>query len=224
MLLQMIRRLRKDLTNHGERVDIDLSAGICDFESLDMYQRSHYRRYEFACSLLAPDMLVGDFASGTGYGTAMMSQVARHAYGCDMDPSAIKAAKKRYRSLDNLTFVQGDMLCLRALPSLDVVVSFETIEHFPEEVLPTLFGVFRRALVPAGRLILSTPYMQERSPQALKMGFHLTFEIDENRIQQWLSRSGFVVEAIRYQNYETHSIADRLDKKDFLVCISRKKQ
>jgi len=40
-----LRVLGKDLTNDGERVDINLSQEDISFESLDMYQKSHYMRY-----------------------------------------------------------------------------------------------------------------------------------------------------------------------------------
>ena len=42
--------------------------------------------------------------------------------------------------------------------------------------------------------------MQEKSEDALKLGFHLTFYIDEQKITEWLSKAGFRVETIKYQN------------------------
>src|SRR6266576_4652186 len=80
-----LRALGRDLTNSGERVDIHYNGNV-NFKNLDMYQKSHYKRYEFACGLFDRDMLVGDMACGTGYGTVMISEVARHAYGFDISP------------------------------------------------------------------------------------------------------------------------------------------
>ena len=104
----------------------------------------------------------------------------------------------------------------------DNIISFETIEHLKEEDIPDLFKAFSRALKPGGILIFSTPYMQERSPEAISMGFHLTFDIGENTIKSWLTANSLQAEIIKYQNYEQHTIEDNLLKKDFIICVARK--
>ena len=64
--------------------------------------------------------------------------------------------------------------------------------------------------------------MQEQSEVAVKMGFHLTFYIDEEKIEKWLKSAGFSVETINYQNYATHDITADLEQKDFIICIAKK--
>lgn len=212
----------KDFTDDGERVDIDLSpkARRRDFESFDIYEKSHFKRYEFALSLLPPDALVGDFACGTAYGTVMLSGRARHAYGCDLNSRVIKMMKKRYREVPNVTLLQGDILKLSGLPTLDFISSFETIEHFDEELVLPLYGKFNELLRPGGTLIFSTPYMQPKTPDSMK--HHRTFWIDEPKLQEWTRQAGFKVLNFYYQNYESHDVSEALDNKEMIVCICRK--
>jgi hypothetical protein len=56
----------------------------------------------------------------------------------------------------------------------------------------------------------------------LTLGFHLTFDIDEKKINNWLTHAGFLSQEFLYQNYITHDIVPDLDKKDFIICIARK--
>jgi len=212
--------LRSDLTGDGERVEIDLTdRGRC-YDQFDMYEKSHFERYQFACSFLSPDMFVGDFACGTGYGTVMMSQYAHHIFGCDLNPQVVNAMKKRYRQTKNVKFLEGDILEIRDLPPLDLIASFEMIEHFQEQLIPRVFGKFNELLKSGGLLLFSTPYMQPRTGASMK--HHKTFWIDESRVHVWAEQSGFNITRFYYQNYESHNIAEMLDKKDFIICLCSK--
>ena len=215
-----MRTLGKDLTNGGERVDIDYRKSI-DFESLDIYQKSHFRRYEFVSSLLSPDMLVGDFACGTGYGTVMMAQVVQKAYGCDIDAATIAAIKERYRGYGSVAFLYGDLLEIRGLPLLGFVVSFETVEYCVENTICSLFEKLRSLLRPDGAFVFSVPFMQPDTPASRR--HHRTSGIDETKVREWTDQAGFRVQSIYFQNYESHDIADQLLHKDFMICVCTKK-
>ena len=206
----------------GERVDITYNSQI-DFEILDMYQKSHYRRYEFAVGILNQVETCGDFACGTGYGSVMLSQKVKKVIGADINSEVISAIKKRYRSVSNIEFIQANLLDLNFVSIFDTVVSFETIEHFSEANIQLLLSFFYKAIKPNGKLIFSTPYMQERSDAAIKMGHHLTFYINEERIERWLADARFIVELYKYQNYETHTLHSALEKRDFIICVASKK-
>ena len=124
-------------------------------------QIEHLHRYLFARELCrGKDVL--DVASGEGYGTALLAQVARRAIGVEIDPEAVRHAATSYARA-NLSFSQGDA---RALPltdaSCDSVVSFETIEHFAEQ--EAFLTEIRRVLRPSGTLIVSTPERDNYSP------------------------------------------------------------
>jgi len=224
MLVSKLRQelFKTDLQGGGERVDILYSRHV-DFEKMDMYQKSHYRRYEFAQGFVRTHDVCGDLACGTGYGTVMLSKVASKVIGVDINHEVITAIKRRYKRMNNIEFVCASLIDLDYQEFFNKIVSFETVEHFHEEDICMLFEVFNRALVADGQLIFSTPYMQPKSPQATKMGFHQTFEIDEKTVQSWLSRAGFLTEIIKYQNYETHTIADHLEIRDFMICVARKR-
>lgn len=106
----------------------------------------------------------------------------------------------------------------------DLIVSFEAIEHMAEQDVIGLFENFSRTLKNSGILIFSTPYLQKRTPEAVVMGFHLAFDIDEARIASWLEPAGFSPEKFFYQNYQSHDVVASLADKDFVICVARKKE
>jgi len=210
-----------DLNDNGERVDIRYDRNV-DFDKLDLYQKSHYRRYEFASNLVPPGGTCGDFACGTGYGSVMLSEKCKKVIGADINSVVIKNIKSRYKTINNVEFHVADLLDLEYENSFESIISFETIEHFREHDIKSLLKVYHKALKPDGRLIFSTPYKQERSDAALKLGFHQTFWINEEIIDQWLKESNFKIEFSKYQNYQTHTIQDCLELKDFIICVAKK--
>jgi GT2 family glycosyltransferase/SAM-dependent methyltransferase/glycosyltransferase involved in cell wall biosynthesis len=114
----------------------------------------HFHRYYLARAM-ADGLDVLDISSGEGYGSAMLAQVAHSVVGVDIDPVAVAHASTTHVA-DNLRYRQGSAT---ALPlddgTVDMVVSFETLEHFAEHDL--FFAEARRVLRPGGRLIISTP-------------------------------------------------------------------
>lgn len=117
-------------------------------------RHEHIHRYLFAAQFCArKDVL--DIASGEGYGTYTLSRVARSATGVDLSEDAVGHAARRYRS-PGLAYVVGGCT---AIPlgdaSVDVVVSFETIEHFADHA--GFVREIRRVLRPRGLLVISTP-------------------------------------------------------------------
>lgn len=209
------------LGGNGERVDIQLLTGL-DFEKLDRYQKNHLRRYEFANELVTIGDVCADFACGTGYGSVLISDKAKNVIGVDLDSKVIDTIKERYKGNTKITFSNENLLNLKFENLFDTILSFETIEHFEEADIKVLLKIFSKSLKKNGKLIFSTPYMQERSEAAMKLGFHLTFYIDENKINSWLNESGFKIELIKYQNYNTHCIQTDLQNKDFIICVARK--
>jgi glycosyltransferase involved in cell wall biosynthesis/cephalosporin hydroxylase/tetratricopeptide (TPR) repeat protein/cyclopropane fatty-acyl-phospholipid synthase-like methyltransferase len=209
------------LDGDGERVDILYSGNIA-FNQLDMYQKSHYRRYEFAKDLLQPGSCCGDFACGTGYGSVMLAEKAAKVIGADINSKVIEAIQQRYQTIRQVEFIQANLLDLQYQSFFDTIISFETMEHLAENDIPQLLNIYYKALKSRGRIIFSVPYMQERSEAAINLGFHLTFSINESKIETWLKNANFKVVSYKYQNYETHTIQDNLSKKDFIICVAQK--
>ena len=114
----------------------------------------HWHRYAFVASIVR-GLRVLDAACGEGYGSFLLARAAAQVTGVDISADAVTHARERYPS-DNLAFVQGSVTQL-PLPdhSVDVVVSFETIEHLAPQ--REMLAEFRRVLTPAGVLIISSP-------------------------------------------------------------------
>ena len=209
------------LGGDGERVDIQLQ-NIFDYEKLDLYQKNHFRRYEFAKELIEIGDICGDFACGTGYGSVLISDKANRVIGADIDKEVITTIKKRYEKNMNISFLNENLLNLEFDNVFNTILSFETIEHFEELDIKSLLNIFAKSLKEGGQLIFSTPYMQEKSDAAMKLGFHLTFYINEEKINGWLKEAGLKIQNIYYQNYDTHLVKSHLEKKDFIICVAKK--
>jgi SAM-dependent methyltransferase len=121
----------------------------------------HYHRYLFARGFCR-DRDVLDVASGEGYGAAQLAQVARHVVGVEYSGATVRNAVANFPRR-NLRFIQSDA---RSLPlgdaSVDVVTSFETIEHFDRQ--EEFVAEVHRVLRPAGCFIVSTPDRDIYSP------------------------------------------------------------
>lgn len=213
--------INNPLGGNGERVDIQMKESL-DYNHLDLYQKSHYKRYEFALDQIREGDICGDFACGTGYGSVLLAKKAGKLIGADIDKIVVSKIKERYKKNLKVEFQHANILDLNYTNIFDVIVSFETLEHLEENDLRTALQIFCNALKPGGRFIFSSPYMQERSEDAVKLGFHLTFYISEEKLREWLQAAGFEIESINYQNYTSHTIMPNLEEKDFIICIAVK--
>lgn len=116
----------------------------------------HLDRYRFATQRVKGRRVL-DCACGTGYGVRLLREVgdAAHVVGIDIERNAIEYAQNNHQ-VGSTVFIcsSGEQL---ALPDacVDVVTSFETIEHVPDDA--ALLKEFHRVLSPNGILIISTP-------------------------------------------------------------------
>lgn len=134
----------------------------------------HWHRYAFARSF-AKGKRVLDAACGEGYGSALLAQQARTVLGVDISMQAIAHARARYAGQANLAFECADCTAL-TLPdaSVDLVVSFETLEHVSAQ--DALVAGFARTLADDGMLIISSPDKRTYSEVA---GFRNEFHVRE---------------------------------------------
>lgn len=130
----------------------------------------HYLRYAVAVSL-ATGRDVLDCASGEGYGSALLARTARSVIGVDVSAEALAHARATYARA-NLAFCEGSAAAL-PLPdaSVDLVVSFETIEHHDQQA--EMLAEFRRVLRPDGLLLLSSPDKAENEDVHGPNPFHV---------------------------------------------------
>jgi len=134
----------------------------------------HWHRYVFAREL-ARGKRVLDAACGEGYGSALVAGTAASVLGIDIAEAAIEHARSRYKQYANLRFERGDCTALDVPPaSVDVVVSFETLEHVQAQ--QALIAGFARALTPQGLLVISSPDKRAYSDVS---GFHNEFHVRE---------------------------------------------
>ena len=121
----------------------------------------HLHRY-FLARAASRGLDVLDIACGEGYGSALLAQVARSVVGVDVSDEAVEFARQSYQR-DNLRFLTGDG---QAIPladaSVDLVASFETLEHLYEQ--DQFLAECRRVLRPGGLLLISTPDREVYSP------------------------------------------------------------
>lgn len=116
----------------------------------------HLQRY-YSVRKLVKGKTVLDAASGSGYGTNILAEYADQVYGLEISEEAVSYSKQKYQK-DNLHYSQGSIASLPfADSSLDVVVSFETIEHVDEELQKAFVQEIRRVLKEDGILLMSSP-------------------------------------------------------------------
>ena len=129
----------------GERLVPSLSGDIV---------LEHLHRYALALEIVSgKDVL--DIACGEGYGAYMLASRAQQTTGVDISREAVEHALNKYNR-PNLTFLEGNCLSIPlADHSVDIVVSFETLEHFVEH--DQFLSEVRRVMRPGGIFIVSSP-------------------------------------------------------------------
>lgn len=129
----------------------------------------HIYRYRFAAGF-ARGKRVLDIACGEGYGSAALRQAgAVEVVGVDVSEEACKHARDRY-GIDARVGSADDIPLEDS--SIDLVVSFETIEHLvaPDRLLRECV----RVLAPGGHLIISTPNRDAFAADNRYSEFHLS--------------------------------------------------
>ncbi|WP_278036320.1 class I SAM-dependent methyltransferase [Flavobacterium nitratireducens] len=174
--------MKKDWT--GERLETFVNTN----NSIE-----HLHRYAIVLDYLTNKVVV-DIACGEGYGSFLMSKIAHSVIGIDIDSDTIFNAKEKYVS-ENLSFKIG---AADSIPiedkSIDVVVSFETIEHHDKH--DEMMMEIKRILKPDGLLIISTPdkyYYTDR--RGYKNKYHVKELYKEdffNLVKKFFSKQQFL--------------------------------
>ncbi len=143
--------------------------------------QEHMYRYRFVKDIIK-GKIIADIACGVGYGCMeMINCGAKKVIGIDNDEKAIKHAKDIYHH-NRIIFMLRDAADTGLLSkSIDVVVSFETIEHV--EKPDNLIKEIKRILKPGGILVISTP---NKSMSIEDNPFHFK-EYDLNEYKKLLS-------------------------------------
>jgi 2-polyprenyl-3-methyl-5-hydroxy-6-metoxy-1,4-benzoquinol methylase len=148
----------------GERYHPEIGGDI---------QLEHLHRYLFACQVVAGQKVL-DIASGEGYGSAMLARSAYKVMGIDISPLAVEHSQKKYKH-KNLNFGVGSCTDIPLKEnSVDVVVSFETIEHHDDH--QGMMAEVKRVLRPNGVFIISSPDKLEYTD---KPDYHNPYHVKE---------------------------------------------
>jgi ubiquinone/menaquinone biosynthesis C-methylase UbiE len=167
----------------------------------------HLHRYAIACQF-AKGRTILDIASGEGYGANLLASQAAFVYGVDVAGDAVAHAAGKYQRA-NLRFQQGTAI---AIPledaAVDIVVSFETIEHLREH--DEMMAEIRRVLRPDGMLIMSSPNKRNYSDlTGHANAFHLRELYSEEfraLIGRFFSHACFLLQRISYGSFVTPEI------------------
>ena len=132
----------------------DYERMVPEFHKGTLMYAEHITRYLCAQQLVQGKSVL-DIASGSGYGTKILAKKAKIAYGVDIDKNSIEYARENYNA-KNIEYIAGDGGAI-PLPddSVDVVVTFETIEHIKD--YERFIREIKRVLKPDGLAIISTP-------------------------------------------------------------------
>lgn len=177
------------MSTFDERLEINNSS------KTNIIYDEHLVRYQLASQLVAGKTVL-DVASGSGYGSHLLAKAgAKEVIGVDIDKAAVAEASKNYTAA-NLRFVvdSAEELAEIADNSVELVTSFETIEHLPnpEKYLQAL----HRVLTPNGLALISTP---NRLVFGQKNPFHIK-EFTKEEFLKILTNHFFSVELLEQRN------------------------
>ncbi|WP_433796451.1 class I SAM-dependent DNA methyltransferase [Actinoplanes sp. CA-252034] len=95
---------------------------------------------------------VADVGCGPGHVTAHLRGLGVDAFGVDLSPGMVDIARRDH---PGVRFEVGSMTDLRlADASVAGVLAFWSLIHIPDDMIPTVFGHFRRVLRPGGPLLI----------------------------------------------------------------------
>ena len=172
----------------------------------------HWQRYLSVKPLMINKRVV-DVASGEGYGSDTLAEVAASVVGVDISHEAVEHALKTYHR-ENLNYLEGTVTKLPVEDhSVDAVVSFETIEHVDLESQHQFLKEVCRVLDKDGVFYVSCPNEPIASQRAYELwGVINPYHVKEHTIEsfQTMLRMYFSSVQLMYQRTEDAVILSEL--------------
>ncbi len=203
----------------GER--LILEAEECAPNTL-LY-KEHIERYKFA-SQYVKNKVVLDIACGVGYGSEFLLNTgqATQVYGGDISEDAVNYAKQKYGKYSNISFaiMNAEKISIEN-KIIDVVVSFETMEHLPN-VDSYLESVYQ-TLKPNGMFIVSTPNREVTHSETFQVDnpFHF-HEFTKEEFDQKLKKYYKKVDLYYQRQYTPTAISSAIKSMSGMKKIYRK--
>ena len=164
----------------------------------------HWQRYLSVKPLMMNKRVV-DVASGEGYGSDTLAEVAASVLGVDISPEAVEHASKTYHR-ENLHYLKGSVTELPVEDhSVDAVVSFETIEHVDLKSQHQFLKEVCRVLDKDGVFYVSCPNEPIASQRAYKLwGYVNPCHVKEHTIESFQAILGTYFSSVQmmYQRTE----------------------
>ena len=156
-----------------------------------------------------------DAACGEGYGSRILAEKAKSVIGLDISAKTVERANKNYASeCNNLKYVCGSIASMEMIETdtIDVVVSFETIEHVDEGIQNAFMKEIKRVLKQDGILIMSTPNKRIYSDL---YNYHNEYHVKEFYQEEFLKFIGNNFKNIKTfsQSFEVACMLDTMDEK-----------
>ena len=182
----------------------------------------HMQRYSSILPIVKGKKVV-DIACGEGYGTNILAQNALEIVGIDISEEAVENASKKYVR-DNLNYMVGSVANIPLESNtVDVVVSYETIEHVDEESQKRFLAEAKRILKEDGVFIISTPNKELYSD---RYNYHNEFHIKEFYKSEFIEfiRSEFKNIQLYNQYDEVVNIIENTDDTKEALLFKNKKR
>lgn len=219
-----------DLTYNEELID-----PFNNIKGLFVVRAEHFMRYEYAKSYLKKhtslSKVVYDVASGDGYGTEMLSQVALEVFGFEVSKIYLERSYKESLAkndlfiLDNLDSISLESFIRKnKINAPTAIICFETLEHInnPQGLMNDFFNL----LPENGNVIYSIPNkLYEPKKKGLPKNRYHKYLFSKEEITNLALNAGFEVKGVLGQpipNILLHNFRSALNLIDYLSLKSEK--
>ncbi|MDD5063429.1 MAG: methyltransferase domain-containing protein [Phycisphaerae bacterium] len=193
-----------------------------DSESDENIDR-HVSRYKFAEGFLGKNGIFLDCACGSGYGTKILSSKAQKIVGADFAQDAIDFANS-YHSGENIEYICKDVGSLSFDDSFfDAIVSYETLEHLPQDKCLNFLNKISNWLKPDGLFIGSSPMLRYKNGQPyITNAYHINEMPKEELIRTFHKYlNGFKIHVYHQKQNSFVPLCD--ENSGFCIIVARKR-
>lgn len=114
-----------------------------------------------------PPARIIDLGCGSGWTSSFYARAGYEVVGVDIAPDAVRAAKKHFKDIQNLSFVSKDYDEIKYKGNFDAAIFFDSLHHAESEV--AALSAAYRALKPGGTLIACEPGVgHSKSPSSIE--------------------------------------------------------